>query len=253
MTAANQAAPAPGPAAGGPDPAAPQQPTPEGSAGNRPKNNKLTPQAGILNRPPEHLLLAAIMLTGSDPRSTVQKLRDIVHAELTSDLDFDPAADPNQPPPETGELGFDDHYDRAHLTITVGFSSSGYDRLVVAQADRPADLVPIPWDKLGDPAPSVVSGDLVLQICADNAYITEHVLRRIEHSLASEVQVAWVHTGAQRYNSRPGRTARREGRAWIGFLDGTSNLRPGKRDEDHALTFVDPDAVSGYPKSQQPP
>jgi hypothetical protein len=213
--------------------------TPPAAAGTSPttagaKGDKAAPQAGILNRPPEHLLLAAVTLNGSDPRSTVEAIRTIVRAELTSALA--PVGDPSQPA-ETGELGFADHYDRAHLTITVGFSASGYDKLGVAQADRPADLIAMPWDKLGETPDDPASGDLVLQICADNAYITEHVVRRLEHSLGSAVQINWAHTGVQRYNSRPGRTARREGRAWIGFLDGTSNLRPSKDDRDSALTL----------------
>jgi deferrochelatase/peroxidase EfeB len=253
MTAASEATPAAGPATGGQDVAATQQATTEQAvAAKGPKAAKSTPQAGILNRPPEHLLLIGLALNGSDPRSTVEKIRAVVQAELTSHLEATPP-DRNTSAGDTGELGYTEHHDRAHLTITVGFSSTGYDKLGVAQPNRPADLVPIPWDKLGDIPSNAVSGDLVLQVCADSAYITEHVLRRLEHSLAGEIQVSWAHTGVQRYNSRPGRTARREGRAWIGFQDGTSNLRPGKSEEDYALTFVDPDDTAGYPKSQQPP
>jgi deferrochelatase/peroxidase EfeB len=203
------------------------------------------PQAGILNRPPEHLLVAAFTLTGSAPRDTVESLRAIVEDELTSVLA--PDADPTVAPPETGELGYQEHHDRAHLTITVGFSTTGYDKLGIAAGDRPADLITIPWGQLGDSPDVSDSGDIVLQICADNAYVIEHVLRRVERTLAGQVQTAWAHTGAQRYTSRPGRTAKHEGRAWIGFLDGTSNLQPGKDDGDRALTFVDPDASSTYP------
>lgn len=207
--------------------------------------SRTAPQAGILNRPPEHLLVVALDLSGPDPRATVDLLRGLVKDELTSVLA--PDADPAVAPPETGELGYQKHHDRAHLTITVGFSATGYDKLGVTGADRPADLISIPWAQLGDVPEVTESGDVVLQICADSAYVTEHVLRRVEHSLVGQVQVVWAHTGAQRYNSRPGRTAKREGRAWIGFLDGTSNLRPGKDDGDYALTFVDPEGIGTYP------
>jgi deferrochelatase/peroxidase EfeB len=211
-----------------------------------------TPQAGITNRPPEHLLVVALDMVGSDARKTIEDLRNLLRAELSSDLA--PAGDGASPPEETGELGFHDHYDRAHLTVTVGFSSTGYDKLDVTGDDRPQDIEPVPWDKLGDnPAEleSAASGDLVLQICADNVYIIEHVLRRIEHELTGQLAVVWAHTGAQRYTSRPGRTARREGRAWIGFLDGTSNLDPARNEDDANLTFVnpDPDVVAAYPKT----
>lgn len=209
-----------------------------------------TPQAGITNRPPEHLLIVAIDLVGPDARATVAELRALIQSELRSDLA--PAGSGVSPESETGELGFLEHYDRAHLTVTVGFSSTGYDKLGVTGDERPQDLVPIPWDKLGDsPAENASSGDLVLQICADNVYVVEHVLRRIEHELAEQVAVVWAHTGAQRYTSRPGRTARREGRAWLGFLDGTSNLDPVKNASDDELTFVDPtpSVVATYPKT----
>lgn len=57
------------------------------------------PQAGITNRPPEQLLLAALTLTGPDARGAVEALRQIVQAELTSKLD--PLGPPDQPPAET--------------------------------------------------------------------------------------------------------------------------------------------------------
>lgn len=214
--------------------------------------SKTSPQAGILNRPPEHLLLVALSIVGSDARDAVERLRTVVQAELTSALD--PLGPPDQPPGETGEIGFDPHHDRAHLTITVGFSANAFDKLKVETAERPADLRPIAWQELKDQPPAVDSGDLLLQICADSTYIAEHVLRRIESHLAGQLQVVWVHAGAQRYNSRAGRTARHEGRAWIGFLDGTSNLEPKKNPDDYALTFIDPDpaVVSKYPKNPPP-
>ena len=208
------------------------------------------PQSGVTNRPPEHLLLAALNLIGPAPRQTVESIRSIVQAELTSALAQADDADPSKT--ETGELGFEAHHDRAHLTVAVGFSSGAYGKLGVAAVDLPADLVPIPWQQLGDTPDVADSGDLVLQICADNAYITEHVLRRVEHELAAEIQVVWAHTGAQRYSSRPGRTAKREGRAWIGFLDGTSNLQPSKDPADYALTFVNPDDTASYPPLPAP-
>lgn len=207
------------------------------------------PQAGIVNRPPEHMLAFALTVAGPNPRASLEQIRTIVHAELESSLDR--LGDPGEPPAETGELGYEPDYDRAHLTITLGLSSSAFDKLGVSADDRPADLVPIPWDKLGDAPDIADSGDLVFQVCADSAFITEHVLRRIEHTLGNQVHVVWAHTGVQRYSSRAGRTARHEGRAWIGFLDGTSNLNPRRDPADYALTFVNPDpaVVATYPKT----
>lgn len=211
------------------------------------------PQAGILNRPPEHLLMASLRFTDTDSSavaSALESLRGVVKDELTSELD--PLGDPAQAPAETGELGFAANHDRAHLTVTVGFASTAYDKLGVSAADRPQDLVAIPWPLLKDTPDIPDSGDLSLQVCADNNYIPEHVLRRIEHQLAQHFTVVWAHTGAQRYTSRPGRTARHEGRAWLGFLDGTSNLDPNADPGDAELTFVNPDNVSAYPQFSPP-
>lgn len=132
-------------------------------------------QSGILNRPPEHNLVVALQFAGptlADPtgaRAAIDRLRDVVHKELRSQLDpEDPSTDKQQPGPETGELGFRSGYDRAHLTITFGISSSGFDRLGIDASQRPQDLIPIPWDRLGDSPVNPASGDCILQICSDD-------------------------------------------------------------------------------------
>lgn len=81
-------------------------------------------------------------------------------------------------------------------------------------------------------------GDLLLKVCSDDVFVVEHVLRRVEHELASAFQVLWVQTGAQRYNTRQSDNPRHESRALIGFLDGTSNLDPSQPG-DRGLIFTD--------------
>jgi Dyp-type peroxidase family len=88
---------------------------------------------------------------------------------------------------------------------------------------------------------------LLLQICADDLYVCEHVVRRIEEELSASLRVVWTQIGSQRYTTRTGRTSREEGRALIGFLDGTSNLNPRRSPDDARLVFVDPDDVGTYP------
>jgi deferrochelatase/peroxidase EfeB len=203
------------------------------------------PQAGITNRPPEHLLLASFNFAeGAEPRQAIEALRNVVEHELESRLD-PPNEDKTLPSAETGELGFQPNYDRAFLTITLGLSESGVTKL--ALPEPPADLRTIPWSDLVDAPPTDVGGDLVLQICADNLYICEHVVRRVEEELGDKFTLNTAFIGSQRYNSRPGRTSRREGRALIGFLDGTSNLDPRHSQDDAELVFVDPKKVGDYP------
>ena len=216
---------------------------------------KQGPQAGILNRPQQHLLLATFEFVGTQPRTTLDALRGLVERELTSELVVPDAPTPpdkkEEALAEPGELGFQSGYDRAFLTITLGLSSTGFEKLGVAEAERPTDLRPIPWGELGDPQPATASGDFVLQICADDLYICEHVVRRIEAEQGAELNVLSTVIGSQRYTTRSGRTSRGEGRALIGFLDGVSNLDPRHSDEDQKLVFVDPSQVS-YPANPAP-
>ncbi|WP_445152212.1 Dyp-type peroxidase [Baekduia sp. Peel2402] len=208
------------------------------------------PQAGITNRPPEHGLVIALSLTAADSvgaRTAVAALRDLVKAELRSDLaDTTPGSNKDAPSAETGELGFDDGYDRYFLTITVGFSAGAYSKLGVPADQRPQDLIDIPWAQLQDSPENSANGDIVLQVCTDSAYLAEHALRRIEYELAAHFSIVWTSAGVQRHNSRSGRVNRREGRALIGFQDGTSNLDPRRSAEDARLVFVDPDNIN-YP------
>lgn len=214
-------------------------------------------QSGITNRPPEHALIAAFDLTGGDSaanQATVVALRDLVHRELRSDLDDQgPATPKDQPSPETGELGFHDGYDRAHMTITVGLGKTGFEKLGVPAEEQPQDLVPIPWASLGDGTVlNAANGDLVVQVCSDDVYVCEHVVRRIEEELGAGLMMVWSQLGSQRYTTRQGRTSRGEGRALIGFIDGTSNLDPRHSSEDEKLVFVDPSAVGSYPPVPTP-
>lgn len=208
-------------------------------------------QQGITTRPQGHLLLLALEFKATDPagcNAAVETLRALIKDGLTSQLPAEDAStDKSQPSPETGELGFDDGYYRAHLTITVGFSIAAFQKTQTASDLIPADLTEVPWDLLDDDPAIKDPGDILLQICSDNVYINEHVSRRIETKLADAFAIAWTVTGVQRFTSTAGRTSRERGRALIGFLDGISNLDPAKSDDDARLVFVDPAEVAGYP------
>jgi deferrochelatase/peroxidase EfeB len=214
------------------------------------------PQSGIRNRPPEHVIVAALSLptTPADAQAAVAAIRGIEAQELTSVLPSEDAqTSKSSTGPETGELGFANNFDRAHLTITTGFASSAFDKLGIATGNRPQDLIPIPWQQLGDSPTQADSGDVLLQICSDDPYICEHVLHRTLYELIGKVGLVWAQMGAQRYTSRAGRTNRAEGRALIGFIDGTANLDANDcHHVDDNLIFVDPAAVSTYPQLPPP-
>lgn len=216
----------------------------------------MNPQSGITTRPPEHLILAGLTFTSSDTignRTSLTGLQTLIERELHSDLDdLTSATDRAVPSAETGELGVADHFNRAHLTVTIGISFTGCTALGIAGDDVPSDLIVIPWTEWGDTPPATASGDLIVQICSDDPYVTEHALRRIEHTLAGALTTTWALVGVQRFTSRAGRTSQSEGRALIGFHDGLVNLDPRHNPDDAALVFIDPAAVGTYPPSPSP-
>jgi deferrochelatase/peroxidase EfeB len=211
---------------------------------------------GITNRPPAHALVFALKLTTTDAPTTeaaLERLRELQHHESRSDLpELTPTSNKEAPPAETGELGFADGYDRAFLTITIGLGAGTFNLLGTPPEQRPQDLEPIPWDKLGDTPDIRDNGDVLVQVCSDDVYINEHVLRRVQTELVDVYAVVWVVDGHQRYNTRSGRVSRQEGRALIGFLDGTSNLDPRNSEDDAKLVFVDPTTVGTYPQVPHP-
>lgn len=218
------------------------------------------PQTGILNRPTEHLLLASLTFTSTDPatnRTTLETVRELLRRELHSDIDdLTASTDKTVPSSETGELGARDGFNRAHLTVTVGFSTTAMAKLGIPADEAPADLVPLPWADIHDSPLIADSGDLLLQICADDPYVVEHVLRRVEHTTAGALSTTWTAMGHQRFSSRHGRTSAEEGRALIGFHDGLVNLDPAHKPDDAKLVFIDPTQVATYPATppagQQP-
>jgi deferrochelatase/peroxidase EfeB len=214
-----------------------------------------TPQAGILNRPPDHTVQLAYTLSATEPagaRATLEALRAVLKDELRSHLAPFSADAKDQPSGEVGELGFEDRYDRYHLTATLGLGAGLFDLLGIAADQRPQDLIDIPWSRFGTAPTRPANGQLWLQLCSDAIYVIEHVVRRVERELAGQITRVWAGQGAQRHTSRAGRPSRNEGRALIGFLDGTSNLNPRSHPEDRALVFVDPDRCGEYPPLPQP-
>lgn len=213
------------------------------------------PQHGLLAHPPQHLLIAALAFTTPTDTAANQfsltELREVLRLELAGDLDEIVETTPkDSPTPETGEVGVADGWEQTNLTIDVGFSASGYAALGYTAGALPADLIEVPWTRLGPLVPAnPVSGDFALHIRADNVFAVEHVLQRVEHSLTGKISTLWTLGGTQRY--APSGNLRDQGRALIGFHDGLSNLDPSS-EADRQLIFVDPAAVPGYPANPPP-
>lgn len=215
-------------------------------------------QAGIIGPPPEHVLVAALTFTQRDPTNALAgllKLQEVVRRELAADIDeIDPQSDPLSASVDTGELGVATEYDTTNLTITLGLASTAF--AVLGISEVPTDLIPINWDWFADTPQNRNQGDLALQICADSAYVVEHVLRRVEYTLSAWFSVTWTLAGEQRDGGNHGRPlSRGTGRALIGFHDGLSNLDPNDP-ADQQLIFVGQEGAPAYPptpEGQQPP
>jgi deferrochelatase/peroxidase EfeB len=114
--------------------------------------------------------------------------------------------------------------DPASLTVTLGLGPGFFDRLGLRDR-RPAGLAELPafaGDRLD---PAYCGGDLVLQICADDAITVEHAARRLLSYAGGVVRVRWRQRG---FTRRPGvDTAAGTRRNLMGHLDGTNNPPPG--------------------------
>jgi dye decolorizing peroxidase len=109
------------------------------------------------------------------------------------------------------------------LTVTFSFGASLFDKTGLTDR-RPAALQPLPafpGDEL-DAARS--DGDLLVQVCADDALVGFHAARTLRRLAQGTARVRWQMTGFAR---SPGATAApMTHRNLMGQVDGTKNPRP---------------------------
>lgn len=195
-------------------------------------------QPGIADPAPEHVCVAALTFnSGQQANVVLATLAELVRREYGADIDaIDRETPTGAVTADAGELGVDTGYDTTNLTITLGISASGFAALDMT-ATQPADIFAVDWAQLFDQPTNPSPGDLVLQICADSAYLVEHILRRIEITMAGQLTIIWTLTGEQRNGaSHGGPLHAGVARALIGFHDGLSNLDPSDS-TDAALIF----------------
>ncbi|MFI6447279.1 iron uptake transporter deferrochelatase/peroxidase subunit [Kitasatospora sp. NPDC050543] len=111
------------------------------------------------------------------------------------------------------------------LTVTFGFGATLFDRAGLTDR-RPPGLEPLPdfpEDAL-DRARS--DGDLLVQICADDALVAFHALRVLQRQVVGTAAARWQMSG---FSRTPGATERpMTGRNLMGQIDGTNNPKPGE-------------------------
>ncbi|MET9029953.1 Dyp-type peroxidase [Nocardia sp. NPDC004168] len=108
----------------------------------------------------------------------------------------------------------------ARLTVTVGFGPAVFTAAGLEHR-RPSWLRPLPPFAIDRLESAWTGGDLLLQICAEEATTVSHAVRVLCRSVTSLVTVRWVQRGFR--DAAPGRTPRN----LMGQVDGTVNLAPG--------------------------
>ncbi len=124
--------------------------------------------------------------------------------------------------------GFSNHtdfasgLDPARLTLTFGLGPALFDDRFGLADRRPEHLWPLP-EFPGDALnPAWCDGDVLVQICADDAQVVSHAFRSLRARLPGLGRMRWTQHG---FLSRPkdGGTPRN----MFGHKDGTANARPG--------------------------
>ncbi|MEV0032507.1 Dyp-type peroxidase [Nocardia sp. NPDC050793] len=105
----------------------------------------------------------------------------------------------------------------ARLTVTVGLGPAVFTAAGLEHR-RPAWLRPLPPFAIDRLEPGWSDGDLLLQICAEEATAVAHAVRVLCRSVTSLLTVRWVQRGFR--DAAPGRTPRN----LMGQVDGTVNI-----------------------------
>lgn len=109
----------------------------------------------------------------------------------------------------------------SRLTITIGYGPSLFDARFGLAARRPAALAELPRFGNDNLQPAWCGGDLVLQICADDAQIAYHAHRRLLRLSGAQVSVRWSQSGFR--GPQLGDAAKPLTRNLFGFHDGVRN------------------------------
>lgn len=180
-------------------------------------------QAGIDTPPQAHaVFLAFDLVAGVDRVALGQLMRQLsdAAARLTQGR---PA--PADSEPELAGLP-------ARLTITFGFGP-GLFAAAGLDAQRPASVAPLPAfpiDRLQD---RWTGGDLLIQICADDAMAISHAQRLLVKEASAFAKPRWVQRGFRNSRGTQGDGATQ--RNVLGQLDGTGNPTHGSALFDAAV------------------
>lgn len=188
-----------------------------------------TRQAGITTPPQARTVLAAYDLEpGADRARTAALLRRWSDAAARMSRGERADAD-DQVALDAGP---------SSLTVTFAFGSALFDKLGLADR-RPAALQPLPAFPGEELDAARSDGDLLVQVCADDALVGFHAIRTLHKLAQGTARPRWRMAGFAR---SPGATAEpMTHRNLMGQVDGTKNPRPEDADFDAKL-FIAPTA-----------
>ncbi|NKY87925.1 Dyp-type peroxidase [Nocardia veterana] len=168
-------------------------------------------QAGVATAPQLHAAFVAFDLRPGTTRADIAGLLRIWSGDAARLTQGEPALADTEP-----ELAARP----ARLTVTIGFGPRLFTvaGLDAARPDWLAQLPPFSIDRLDS---AFCEGDLLLQVCADEATTVAHAVRALTRSVSSLVTVRWTQRGFR--NAAAGQTMRN----LMGQIDGTVNIAAG--------------------------
>ncbi len=124
----------------------------------------------------------------------------------------------------------------ARLTITFGFGPGLFAKAGLEE-QRPASVKELPKFSIDRLEKRWSGGDLLIQICSDDAVTLAHALRMTVKDARSFGKVRWIQRGFRRPPHVQAATLTQ--RNLMGQLDGTVNPRPGTPEFDKAVWVSD--------------
>jgi deferrochelatase/peroxidase EfeB len=177
-------------------------------------------QAGVLEAPAAHGLLAAFRCVDEDRAALARTLRAL-SAELEDLVDGRPApkTDVQLPPEDNGVLA---EVTDPGLVATLSVGASLFDDRYGLAARKPRELTPMPFlanDRLD---PERTHGDLLLVLQGKEPDVCLHALRRAMRRTRAGLVLQWVLEAFTRPDAKP-RVGQTQSRNLLGFKDGTAN------------------------------
>ncbi|MBG0830044.1 Dyp-type peroxidase [Planomonospora sp. ID67723] len=180
-------------------------------------------QAGVATPPQTHAVFVGLDLLPGTGREAVVRLMRLLTDDARRLTQGAPALADTEP--ELAALP-------ARLTVTFGFGP-GLFTAAKAEHLRPESVAPLPAFPIDRLEKRWSGGDLLVQICADDALTVAHALRMTVKDARSFARARWLQRGFRRaaHAQAPGTTQRNV----MGQLDGTVNPAPGTADFDRAV------------------